>query len=320
MTSVLRRPDFVKNSKSRKPRRNSLPLALFLLIISTVVTYGFFNDSMAISVVGVMLAIIVSQSIKVAQEWEKAVVLRLGKFHSLAGPGLFFKIPIVDTIPYWIDQRIIATSFNAEQTLTKDNVPVDVDAVLFWLVWDAEKAALEVENYQEAVSWSAQTALRDVIGKTMLSEMLAGRDHIDIELQEIIDKRTAPWGVAVQSVEIRDVIIPEALQDAMSREAQAERERRARVILGSVEQEIATSFVEAANIYGDNVIALKLRSMNVLYESLKEKGGLVVVPSQTTDIFGLGSLIGMDKALNKDLTNEKKTQVDTQKGEGIVYE
>ena len=320
MTSVLRRPDFVKNSKSRKPRRNSLPLALFLLIISTVVTYGFFNDSMAISVVGVMLAIIVSQSIKVAQEWEKAVVLRLGKFHSLAGPGLFFKIPIVDTIPYWIDQRIIATSFNAEQTLTKDNVPVDVDAVLFWLVWDAEKAALEVENYQEAVSWSAQTALRDVIGKTMLSEMLAGRDHIDIELQEIIDKRTAPWGVAVQSVEIRDVIIPEALQDAMSREAQAERERRARVILGSVEQEIATSFVEAANIYGDNVIALKLRSMNVLYESLKEKGGLVVVPSQTTDIFGLGSLIGMDKVLNKDLDNEKKTQVDTQKGEGIVYE
>jgi len=320
MTSVLRRPDFVKNSKSRKPRRNSLPLALFLLIISTVVTYGFFNDSMAISVVGVMLAIIVSQSIKVAQEWEKAVVLRLGKFHSLAGPGLFFKIPIVDTIPYWIDQRIIATSFNAEQTLTKDNVPVDVDAVLFWLVWDAEKAALEVENYQEAVSWSAQTALRDVIGKTMLSEMLAGRDHIDIELQEIIDKRTAPWGVAVQSVEIRDVIIPEALQDAMSREAQAERERRARVILGSVEREIATSFVEAANIYGDNVIALKLRSMNVLYESLKEKGGLVVVPSQTTDIFGLGSLIGMDKVLNKDLDNEKKTQVDTQKGEGIVYE
>lgn len=320
MSDVLRRMNTTKTSRSRRPQRNGLPFALFLLIASSAAVYGFFYDSVVTAIGGLLLAIAASQSIKVAQQWEKAVVLRLGKFHSLAGPGLFFKIPIIDTIPYWIDQRIIATSFNAEQTLTKDNVPVDVDAVLFWVVWDAEKAALEVENYQEAVFWSAQTALRDVIGKTMLSEMLAGRDHIDIELQEIIDKRTAPWGVAVQSVEIRDVMIPEALQDAMSREAQAERERKARIILGSVEQEIATSFVEAAKIYSDNTIALKLRSMNILYESLKEKGGLVVVPSQTTDVFGLGSLIGLDKALNKELTSEEQNLRDKGKREGIIYE
>lgn len=310
MNSALARPNFVKNSRARKPRRSVLPVALFLVIMSTTVIYGFLNESRIIVAGGIIIAFLVSQSIKVAQQWEKAVVLRLGTFHGLAGPGLFFTIPIIDAIPYWIDQRIVATSFNAEQTLTKDNVPVDVDAVLFWVVWDAEKAALEVENYQEAVSWSAQTALRDVIGKTMLSEMLAGREHIDIQLQEIIDKRTTPWGVAVQSVEIRDVIIPEGLQDAMSREAQAERERKARIILGSAEQEIAESFVEAAKIYGDNAVALKLRSMHILYESLKEKGGLVVVPSQTADFVGLGSLVGIDNTLKKDLIHVEKSQVD----------
>jgi regulator of protease activity HflC (stomatin/prohibitin superfamily) len=313
--SAPARSNIVKKSRVRKPRRSILPTALFFVILSTVVTYGFFSESMVIVVGGIIIAFLASQSINVAQQWEKAVVLRLGKFHGLAGPGLFFTIPIIDAIPYWIDQRIFATSFNAEQTLTKDNVPVDVDAVLFWVVWDAEKAALEVENYQEAVSWSAQTALRDVIGKTMLSEMLAGRDHIDIQLQEIIDKRTTPWGVAVQSVEIRDVIIPEGLQDAMSREAQAERERRGRIILGSAEQEIAESFVEAAKIYGDNAVALKLRSMHILYESLKEKGGLVVVPSETADFVGLGSLVGIN-TLNKELNHIEKSQMDSQKNGG----
>jgi len=309
------RSNIVKNTKMRKPRRSVLPTALFFVLLSTVVTYGFFSESRVIIIGGIIIAFLASQSINVAQQWEKAVILRLGKFHGLAGPGLFFTIPIIDAIPYWIDQRIVATSFNAEQTLTKDNVPVDVDAVLFWVVWDVEKAALEVENYQEAVSWSAQTALRDVIGKTMLSEMLAGRDHIDIQLQEIIDKRTTPWGVAVQSVEIRDVIIPEGLQDAMSREAQAERERRGRIILGSAEQEIAESFVEAAKIYGDNAVALKLRSMHILYESLKEKGGLVVVPSQSADFVGLGSLVGIN-TLNKELNPIEKSQIDLQKNGG----
>jgi len=309
------RSNIVKNTKMRKPRRSVLPTALFFVLLSTVVTYGFFSESRVIIIGGIIIAFLASQSINVAQQWEKAVILRLGKFHGLAGPGLFFTIPIIDAIPYWIDQRIVATSFNAEQTLTKDNVPVDVDAVLFWVVWDVEKAALEVENYQEAVSWSAQTALRDVIGKTMLSEMLAGRDHIDIQLQEIIDKRTTPWGVAVQSVEIRDVIIPEGLQDAMSREAQAERERRGRIILGSAEQEIAESFVEAAKIYGDNAVALKLRSMHILYESLKEKGGLVVVPSQSADFGGLGSLVGIN-TLNKELNPIEKSQIDLQKNGG----
>lgn len=315
MNNAPVRSNIVKNTKMRKPRRSVLPTALFFVLLSTVVTYGFFSESRVIIIGGIIIAFLASQSINVAQQWEKAVILRLGKFHGLAGPGLFFTIPIIDAIPYWIDQRIVATSFNAEQTLTKDNVPVDVDAVLFWVVWDVEKAALEVENYQEAVSWSAQTALRDVIGKTMLSEMLAGRDHIDIQLQEIIDKRTTPWGVAVQSVEIRDVIIPEGLQDAMSREAQAERERRGRIILGSAEQEIAESFVEAAKIYGDNAVALKLRSMHILYESLKEKGGLVVVPSQSADFVGLGSLVGIN-TLNKELNPIEKSQIDLQKNGG----
>lgn len=297
----------VKPAKQqRKPLRSALPFSLFFIIAVTAAAYGLMNDTIWVIVTGFILAFLVSQSIKVAQQWEKAVVLRLGKFRSLAGPGIFFTIPIIDTTPFWIDQRIIATSFNAEQTLTKDNVPVDVDAILFWMVWDAEKAALEVENYREAVSWAAQTALRDVIGRTMLSEMLAGRENIDSELQAMIDKRTEPWGVTVQSVEIRDVIIPEGLQDAMSREAQADRERKARIILGSVEQEIATSFVEAAKIYGDSAIALQLRSLNVLYESLKKQGGLVVVPSQIADATGLGACLGMQAQLNQRPENDKK--------------
>lgn len=291
-------------NRQRKPARSVLPFFLFLVIVITTAVYGLMMENNWVIVIGFVIAFLVSQSVKIAPQWEKAVVLRLGKFRGLAGPGLFFIIPIIDTTPFWIDQRIIATSFNAEQTLTKDNVPVDVDAVLFWMVWDAEKAALEVENYREAVSWAAQTALRDVIGRTMLSEMLAGRENIDNELQEMIDKRTVPWGVAVQSVEIRDVIIPEELQDAMSREAQADRERKARIILGSVEQEIAANFVEAANIYGDSAIALQLRSLNVLYESLKKQGGLVVVPSQIADATSLGACMGIQAQLTPKLKKQ----------------
>ena len=232
-------------------------------------------------------------ALKVASQWQKAVVLRLGKFHALRGPGLFWIIPILDTIPTWIDSRVMVTPFSAEKTLTKDTVPVDVDAVLFWVVWDAEKAALEVEDYRGAIAWAAQTALRDIIGRMMLADILVGRSAIDEELQHIIDERTTPWGVAVQSVEIRDIVIPQDLQDTMSRQAQAERERQARVILGESEQQIAASFAEASKAYVNNPTALHLRAMNMLFEGLKEKGALVIVPSSAVETMNLGGLSGM---------------------------
>ena len=239
------------------------------------------------------LSIYMLFAIKVASQWEKAVVLRLGKFHKLAGPGFFWIIPIVDTVPTWIDHRVMVTPFAAQKTLTKDTVPVDVDAVLFWVVWDAEKAALEVEDYRAAVDWAAQTALRDIIGKKMLADILVGRSSIDIELQAVIDERTTPWGVTVQSVEIRDIVIPQELEDAMSRQAQAERERQARVILGESEKQIAESFAEASQSYINNPTALHLRAMNMLFEGLKEKGAMVIVPSSAVDTMNLGSLSGM---------------------------
>lgn len=288
----------ISTKKSNTPK-TFLPFVIFLAVFAGFFRYAYVQDECLWIVAGFILAVIASQALKVAQQWEKAVVLRLGKFHRLAGPGLFFTIPLIDTVPYWIDQRIHASAFNAEQTLTKDNVPVDVDAILFWVVWDAEKAALEVADYLEAVSWAAQTALRDVIGKTMLSDMLAGRENIDIHLQNMIDQRTEAWGIAVQSVEIRDVIIPEALQDAMSREAQAERERRARIILASAECEIAENFVNAAKIYEENDIAVKLKSMSLLYESVKERGGIVLVPNDMSDYTSLATTMGIQKIKDK---------------------
>ena len=232
-------------------------------------------------------------AMRVASQWEKAIILRLGKFHKLAGPGLFWIIPILDTIPAWIDHRVMVTPFTAEKTLTKDTVPVDVDAVLFWVVWDAEKAALEVKDYVSAISWAAQTALREIIGQMTLADILVGRSKMDQDLQKIIDERTTPWGVTVQSVEIRDVIIPPDLEDAMSSQAQAERERQARVILGESEMQIAASFSEASKAYIDNPTALHLRAMNMLFEGLKEKGALVIVPSSAVDTMNLGGLSGM---------------------------
>jgi regulator of protease activity HflC (stomatin/prohibitin superfamily) len=232
-------------------------------------------------------------ALKVADQWEKAVILRFGRFTGLRGPGLFWIIPVVDRIPVWIDHRVMVTPFSAEKTLTKDTVPVDVDAVLFWLVWDAEKAALEVEDYQVAIAWAAQTALREVIGQMDLAAILVGRAMMDQELQKIIDERTTPWGVTVQSVEIRDVVIPQELEDAMSRQAQAERERQARVILGESEKQIAHSFAEASEAYHDNPTALHLRAMNMLFEGLKEKGALVIVPSSAVDTMNLGGLAGV---------------------------
>ncbi len=247
----------------------------------------------AYMIVFTLAAIYTLFALKVARQWEKAVVLRLGKFYGLRGPGLFWLIPIVDTTPNWIDHRVMVTPFNAEKTLTKDTVPVDVDAVLFWVVWDAEKAALEVEDYRVAIAWAAQTALREVIGQMPLADILVGRARMDEDLQKIIDERTTPWGISVQSVEIRDVIIPQALEDTMSRQAQAERERQARVILGESEMQIATSFSEASRAYVDNPTALHLRAMNMLFEGLKEKGALVIVPSSAVDTMNLGGLSGM---------------------------
>lgn len=231
-------------------------------------------------------------SLKVADQWEKAVVLRFGRFIGLRGPGVFWIVPIVDQIPVWIDHRVMVTPFSAEKTLTKDTVPVDVDAVLFWLVWDAEKAALEVEDYNTAIAWAAQTALREVIGQMDLADILVGRARMDRDLQKIIDERTTPWGVTVQSVEIRDIVIPQDLEDAMSRQAQAERERQARVILGESEKQIAQSFADASLAYLDNPTALHLRAMNMLFEGLKEKGALVIVPSSAVDTMNLGGLAG----------------------------
>jgi regulator of protease activity HflC (stomatin/prohibitin superfamily) len=238
-----------------------------------------------------LLALYLLFGFKIAHQWERAVVLRLGKFRYVAGPGHFWLLPLVDRVAAWIDHRVMVTPFGAEKTLTRDTVPVNVDAVLFWVVWDANKAALEVKNYHRAISWAAQTALRDIIGKMDLADILVGREKIDAELQMIIDRRTTPWGITVESVEIRDIAIPEALEDAMSRQAQAERERQARIILGQAEQQIAQSFLEAAKAYENQPIAFRLRSLNMIMEGVKERGSLVVVPyGETHD---LGTISGL---------------------------
>jgi regulator of protease activity HflC (stomatin/prohibitin superfamily) len=244
------------------------------------------------AVAGVIAGYVLGQAPKVAAQWERAVLFRLGRYAGLRGPGLFWIVPFIETIPAWIDQRVVTTGFAAEQTLTADTVPVNVDAVLFWMVHDPEKAALEVQSYRNAVSWAAQTALRDIIGRTSLADLLRGREQIEDELQRIIDTRTNPWGATVQSVDMRDIVIPASLQDAMSREAQATREKSARVILSQAEVEIARSFETAALSYQHNPVALQLRAMNMLYEGLKERGGLMVVPSSAVESLGMGGMMG----------------------------
>lgn len=248
------------------------------------------------------LGVVVAAAPRIARQWEKAVVLRLGRFVGLRGPGLFWVMPFVDSVSSWVDQRTVTTSFAAEQTLTRDTVPVNVDAVLFWLVHDVERAALEVQDYEQAVSWAAQTALRDIIGRTTLTDLLRGREQIEADLQHLIDQRSNPWGVTVSSVEMRDVVIPGALQDAMSREAQAAREKQARIILGQAEMEIAHSFHEAARVYQDNPTALHLRAMNMLYEGLKEKGALMLIPSSAVESMGMGGLLGAAALRQQSLT------------------
>jgi regulator of protease activity HflC (stomatin/prohibitin superfamily) len=280
-------------------KANPLPGLIFVVIFGIGLGCAYFESvasvtaSAAISLVALLVAFVASYAVKIADQWEKTVVLRLGRFRSLEGPGLFFIIPIIETTPYWIDTRVIASTFKAEKTLTKDTVPVDVDAVLFWRVVEPKKAALDVADYGSAINWASQTALRDVIGKTILADMLEGREKISVELQKIIDERAEPWGVNVISVEVKDVLIPLALQDAMSMQAQAERERQARVILGDSERQVAEKFGEAAKTYQDNPVALHLRAMNMLYEGLKQNSTIVVVPSSALETMQLGGVAGM---------------------------
>ncbi len=307
----------IEKNKQQKDDQHIPPIAgfVFAVILIGAIKVALLLDAakvfdlvigatvLTLTIVGVYFLF----ALKVASQWEKAVVLRFGKFTGLKGPGVFWLIPIVDSVAMWIDHRVMVTSFSAEKTLTKDTVPVDVDAVLFWVVWDAEKAALEVKDYQAAISWAAQTALREIIGQMTLADILVGRAKMDEVLQKIIDERSTPWGVTVQSVEIRDVVIPQVLEDAMSRQAQAERERQARVILGESEQQIAASFAEASKAYVNNPTALHLRAMNMLFEGLKEKGALVIVPSSAVDTMNLGGLSGMVSLAQNNLPNKDQS-------------
>ncbi len=240
-----------------------------------------------------IITLLIAESIKIADQWEKAVVLRMGQFKGLRGPGPFLIIPIIDRIGTFIDQRVRVTDFNAEKTLTKDTVPVDVDAVVYWTVWDVEKAALEVRRYVQAVTYIAQTGLRDIIGRHELADLLQNREKIAEALQHALDEHTSPWGITCQNVGIKDIVIPAALADAMSKQAQAERERQARIILGTAETEISEKFAEASKQYQDNPVALQLRGMNMLFEGLKEKGSLIIVPSSALESMNLGAIGGL---------------------------
>jgi len=270
-----------------------LALVLIILVGSSIGLYTVFNLDTVALVALLTASIIISSSIHIADQWEKAVVLRMGKYKGLKGPGLFLIVPIFDKVADYIDQRIRVTEFKAEQTLTKDTVPVNVDAVVYWTVWDVEKAALEVQDYITAISYIAQTGLRDIIGKHELSDLLQERDKIAEGLQKALDGHTNPWGITCQNVGIKDIVIPPGLADAMSKEAQAERERRARVILGTAETEIAEKFAKASELYKDNPVALHLRGMNMLFEGLKEKGSIIIVPSSALDSMNLGAMGGL---------------------------
>ncbi|HTD24078.1 MAG TPA: slipin family protein [Terriglobales bacterium] len=275
------------------PRNISTPIAgiaraLFVICVVAGAIAARLLNQPAFLIAGVLLGLYFLFAIKVVQQWEKVAVLRLGKYVGLRGPGLIHIIPLVETLSPYIDQRVRVANVSAESTLTRDTVPVNVDAIVFWLVWNAEKSILEVENFQEAIGMSAQTALRESIGRHELAQMLTERETLGRELQRILDQKTNPWGITVQSVEIRDVKIPQALEDAMSRQAQAERERQARIILGQAETEISEKFVKAAEAYAENPVALHLRAMNMLYEAIKERGSMVIVPSSAVETMGLG--------------------------------
>lgn len=272
------------------------PVSLTVLVVSVGTAVGLrLLGIIEIPILAgiILLSIFVSASIYIADQWEKAVVLRVGRYKGLKGPGLFLIIPILDRVHTYIDQRVRVTVFKAEQTLTKDTVPVNVDAIVYWTVWDVEKAALEVQEYENAIYYIAQTGLRDIIGRHELSDLLQDRDKIAEDLQKALDSNTNPWGITCQTVGIKDIVIPQGLADAMSKEAQAERERRARVILGTAETEIADKFAKASEKYRDNPVALHLRGMNMLFEGLKEKGSMVIVPSSALESMNLGAMGGL---------------------------
>ena len=278
-----------------------------LLVLCAVCSALFYLQIINIPMLsgGILVSLLLASSIHIADQWEKAVVLRMGKFIGLKGPGFFLIIPILDNIVRYIDQRVRVTDIKAEKTLTKDTVPVNVDAVVYWTVWDVEKAALEVQDYEKAILNISQTGIRDIIGKHELSDLLSDRQKISTELQAILDEHTNPWGITCQNVGIRDIIIPENLADAMSKQAQAQRERQARVILGTAETEIAEKFAEASLQYINNPVALHLRGMNMLFEGLKEKGSMVIVPSSALDSMNLGAMGGLISLAKH---NEKKEQ------------
>ena len=317
MDEVLAARRAARASRSQS-RANVVSVFILLLsvLVGTLLTAGSQNPGWF--VIFLLGGLFFSQSPKIAKQWERAIVLRLGKYTGMRGPGLFWIFPFVETISIYIDQRVITTSFAAEETLTSDTVPVNVDAVLFWMVHDSEKAALEVQDYAQAVSWAAQTGLRDIIGRTSLTDLLRGRERIESELQSLIDQRSNPWGVTVQSVEMRDVVIPTSLQDAMSREAQASREKSARIILGQAEVEIAHLFFEASRSYENNPTALHLRAMNILYEGLKEKGALMLVPSTAVESMGLGGLMGAAALRQQTLSEGNTKAVPASTGTAVV--
>jgi regulator of protease activity HflC (stomatin/prohibitin superfamily) len=270
---------------------NGVAIALFAISVAAGLGLAAVLGSRAPLVAGLLAGIYLLFSIKVADQWEKVAVLRLGRYVGLRGPGLFHMIPIVDTLSRYVDQRVRVASVTAESTLTRDTVPVNVDAIVFWLVWNAEKSILEVEDFVQAITMSAQTGLRESIGRHELAQMITERESLGRELQRILDEKTNPWGITVQSVEIRDVRIPQGLEDAMSRQAQAERERQARIILGQAETEISEKFAQAALTYQNNPVALHLRAMNMLYEAIKERGAMVIVPSSVVETMGLSGML-----------------------------
>jgi regulator of protease activity HflC (stomatin/prohibitin superfamily) len=295
-----------QSEKDLQARRyvSGVSLLAFFIVLAVGVAATIATQSPWPALVGALVGVFLMFSLKVANQWERAVVLRFGKFQGLKGPGLFVLIPIVDEITQLVDQRVRVTDVSAESALTKDTVPVNVDAIVFWTVWDAQKSVLEVADYLDAVALSAQTALRETIGRHQLAEMITEREQLGKQLQTILDEKTNPWGITVQSVEIRDVRIPSDLEDAMSRQAQAERERQARIILGTAETEISARFVEAGDAYKDHPLALHLRAMNMLYEAIKEKGSMVIVPSSAVETMGLGGLSGMTALAQKAQTGE----------------
>jgi regulator of protease activity HflC (stomatin/prohibitin superfamily) len=282
-----------KQQKAKRPRARTQPISAVGLVVGLVVMFGSLFIAKGMVIPGIILGLLLMLSIKICNQWEKAVVLRLGKLQAIRGAGPFLVIPFVDSVSKFIDHRAIVTDVQAETAITKDTVPVDVDAIVFWMVWDAEKAVFEVQDYYEAVILSAQTALRESIGRHMLAETITERESLGKELRRILDEKTTPWGITVQSVEIKEVRLPPPLQEAMSRQAQAERERQARIILGTAETEIAEKFAKASELYQDNPVALHLRAMNMLYEALKEKGSMVIVPSSAVETMGLGGLAGI---------------------------